>query len=226
MKTISCIIPTYNEESRIEGVLKVVIGHPLINEIIVVDDGSTDNTQNIVKKYKEVSLIVHHKNLGKSRAISTGIEKSKEEFILLLDADLIGLTPINITYLIEPVFQGISDVTISLRKNTPWLWKIIGLDYISGERVLPRKLFIDSLKKIKSLPGFGLESFINKKIILNKFKIKVVIWNNVISPYKATKYGFWTGIKSEIKMYTAIIKTIGFYGPFYQIIKMLFLKVK
>ncbi|MFZ2072575.1 MAG: glycosyltransferase family 2 protein [Minisyncoccia bacterium] len=226
MKTISCIIPTYNEENRIEGVLKAVIRHPLINEIIVVDDGSADNTQNVVKKYQDVSLIIHPKNRGKSAAVSTGIKKSTGDFILLLDADLIGLTQANITSSVEPVLQGIADVTISLRKNTPGFWKKIGLDYISGERVLPRKILSDSLEKIESLPGFGLESFMNKKIISNKFRIKVVTWNNVISPYKATKYGMWTGIKGEIKMWTDIAKTIGFWGPFYQIIKMLRLKVK
>jgi len=225
MKKISCIIPTYNEEPRIKNVLEIVANHPLIDEIIVVDDGSIDNTQNIVKKFENVKLIVHSKNQGKSMAIYTGVRESNGEFIFLLDADLLGLTSSNIATLIEPVSSGIADISISLRRNTPWVWKLIGIDYISGERVFPKKMLKDNLEKIRSLPGFGLEIFINNVIIANKYRIKIVKWNNVDSPYKHKKHGFWIGIKGEFKMYKHIFKTAGILGPIYQIIKMLHLKV-
>src|ERR1035437_7140974 len=162
MKKISCIIPTYNEEPRIGKVLGIVVGHPLIDEVIVVDDGSKDNTQKIVSDFKNVKLIVHKKNQGKSIAVCAGIKESSGEFIFLLDADLIGLTTSDITRLIEPVLDNLADVSISLRINSPWVWRFIGIDYISGERVLPRKFLINQLDKISSLPKFGLESFMNR----------------------------------------------------------------
>lgn len=226
MKKISCIIPTYNEETRIENVLKAVYDHPLITEIIVVDDGSKDNTLEIIKKFKNIHLVVHSKNQGKSSAVCTGVKESTGEFLFLLDADLIGLTPKDITNLIEPVTSGLADISISLRKNAPLVWRVIGLDFISGERVIPRNIMADNLEKIKILPRFGLESFMNTIIIKNNYRIKIVHWMNTESPYKSRKHGFWAGIKGELKMYLDIFKTIGIFGPVYQIVKILRLMIK
>jgi glycosyltransferase involved in cell wall biosynthesis len=226
MKKVSCVIPAYNEENCIGGVLGAVMASPLVGEIIVVDDGSTDNTQKIVEKFKNVSLIIHPENRGKSAAVATGIKKAKGEFIFLLDADLLGLTAFNITSLVEPVLQGVADVSVSLIKSTSWPRRAIGFNYTSGERVLPKKFLADNLGEIESLPGFGLESFINKKIISNKLKVKVILWEDVFSPYKIKKHGIWKGLKEEIKMYVHIIKTIGLWGPFYQTIRILCLRVK
>ena len=53
---VSCVIPAYNEAARIAGVLEAVTRHPLINEVIVVDDGSTDETPNVVAKFRQVDL--------------------------------------------------------------------------------------------------------------------------------------------------------------------------
>jgi glycosyltransferase involved in cell wall biosynthesis len=226
MKKISCIIPVYNEGPRIRKVLEVVVQNPLIDEIIVVDDDSVDNTKEIVGAFKGIRLIEHSKNQGKSKAVCTGIQASRNEFIFLLDADLIGLRIEDITSLLKPVIDDKADISISLRRNSPALWKIIGLDYISGERVLPKSILLDNLEKIYSLPKFGIESFMNTVIIKNKYRIKIVSWNTVDSPYKSKKIGFWKGTKAEIQMVFDIFNTIGILGPIVQIVKMLRLKVK
>ncbi len=165
MKKVSCIIPTYNEGPRIGSVLEAVIGHPLVDEIIVVDDASTDGTKDFVSKFENINLVVHEKNKGKSVAVCSGVKQSSGEFIFLLDADLVGLKDFDITQLIDPVLSGKADVSISLRRNTPKFWRLIGIDYISGERVLPRKILSDNLEKISLLSRFGLEVFMNKIII-------------------------------------------------------------
>lgn len=88
---ISCIIPAYNEASRISPILEVVTKHPLIEEVIVINDASADTTSDIVRLFTSVKLIEHQHNKGKSNAIYTGLHASTGEFLLFVDADLIGL---------------------------------------------------------------------------------------------------------------------------------------
>src|SRR3989338_10301834 len=112
-KKISLIIPAYNEAKQIGRVLKTVKNHPLIGEVIVVNDGSTDETSKEVKKYRFVKLIDLEKNSGKAYAVKKGVSKAKNDIIMLLDADLINLKKENITQLGLPVIEGIADITLS-----------------------------------------------------------------------------------------------------------------
>ncbi|MFA6520551.1 MAG: glycosyltransferase family 2 protein [Candidatus Paceibacterota bacterium] len=225
-KKISCIIPAYNEGKRIQAVLEIVASHPLIDEIIVIDDGSSDDTIAVVEKFKNIKLIIHNKNTGKSISLYDGIRESSGDFIFLLDADLAGLTIQNINDLISPIINKVADVSISLRRNAPRLWHRLGMDYISGERVLPRHIITPHLEKIISLKPFGFEVFLNKLIIANNSRIKIVPWLNVDSPYKITKNGLWVGLKGDFFMMVDIFRTISIFGPIYQIIKMRNLRVK
>ncbi|MDP3004025.1 MAG: glycosyltransferase family 2 protein [Candidatus Azambacteria bacterium] len=226
MSKISCIIPAYNEEPRIGAVLRAVYEHPLIDEIIVVDDGSKDRTEDVVKKFKGVQLIVHEKNKGKSQTVVDGIVRSKGDLIFLLDADLIGLTPKDISDLIEPVLSHKADISISLRKSSSWISRKIGFDFISGERVFSRGLVQDHLNEIQKLPHFGLEVYLNKLIIKNKYRIKVVFWKDVISLWPRKKSGPLLGLKGFFLMSLDILRTISIFEVVRQFVKMSFLKVK
>jgi glycosyltransferase involved in cell wall biosynthesis len=226
MQKVSCVIPAYNEGSRIEKILELVRKHPTINELIVVDDCSEDDTSDIVRKFKDIKLVSHNVNKGKSQAVATGILNAGGDFIVLLDADLIGLTAQNITDLISPVLSGEADISMSLRKNAPPYYRKIGIDIVSGERVFSKIFLEGHLEEIKKLPRFGLESFMNRLIIRNNLRIKVVFWPNVESPWKYKKVGFWRGIWGEIKMNLDILRTISIFEVFYQIAKMSRLKVK
>ncbi len=225
MEKISCIIPAYNESGQIEKILKTVEGHPLINEIIVVDDASKDGTAELVKKYKNVLLVRHEKNQGKSRAIVSGVRASKGKYLFFLDADLIGLTPENITDLIRPVISGKADISISLRKNAPGLYRKIGIDFVSGERVFPKELIAEHLGEIEKISGYGLETFMNKLIIKNNYRIKIVPWDNVLSPWKSWKVGKLRGFWGEIKMDMEILRIEPIFGIIRMIVKMRSLRV-
>lgn len=222
---ISCLIPAYNEEHRITHVLSVVTQHPLIDEVIVVNDASQDATVEKIKAFKNITLIEHEHNKGKSNAIYTGLQAAQGAFVLFVDADLAGLTEQDITNLIEPVSKGEADVTISLRGNTPLLWRWIGLDYISGERVLSRDIIMEHAHHIPALPGFGLEVFLNRIIINKKCRVRVVPWKNVHSPYKQGGYGILKDIKGNMHMAIEVLKTISIWEAVGQISKMLKLKV-
>jgi glycosyltransferase involved in cell wall biosynthesis len=220
MSSISCIIPTYNEASRIANVLTIVSAHPLINEVIVVDDGSKDTTRDIVAQFTNVRCVPHSINRGKSAAIATGIKASSGDFLFFLDADLIGLTRDDVSSLIQPVALKKADVSISLRINSPRLWRLLGIDFISGERVLPRHIVDPYIDHIATLPGFGLEVFLNTLIIKNNCRIEIVRWNNVSSPYKYKKYGLWVGIMSDIRMVSDMLTVVSPIGLLRQIVRM------
>jgi len=92
---LSIIVPAYNEEYRIPHFLKKLISFAIINlknyEIIIVNDGSIDNTKkivaNLINNYKNIKLISYDENRGKGYAILQGILNSTGDFILFMDAD-------------------------------------------------------------------------------------------------------------------------------------------
>ncbi len=104
---ISCVICAYNEGERIAHVLDAVVGNPLFGEIIVIDDGCTDDTVARVREYSSVTLHSHSPNQGKSYALARGVLAAQCENVMLLDADLMGLSPEHIESLAAPVLQGV-----------------------------------------------------------------------------------------------------------------------
>lgn len=205
---VSCIICAHNEADRISAVLTVLENHPLIGEVIVIDDGSTDDTAKVVRMHPSVRLISYPENMGKSSALAIGIRVAQNEFITLLDADLIGLTKEDVTALIEPVIYHKADISISLRKNSLAVYKLLGLDFVSGERTLRKSFLENHVDAIAKLPSFSLEVFINELVIKNKFRVKTVRWDNVINPRKSTKSGFLKGTLGDASMIADILKVI------------------
>ena len=203
---ISCIICAFNEARRIGAVLAVASGHPLLDEVIVVDDGSTDGTSEIVRSFPSIRLISYVQNRGKSCAMAAGIAAATNEFLMLLDADLKGLVADNVTALAEPVLSGRADVSISLRRNSLLIYRAIGIDFVSGERVLRKELLSEALIEMRELPRFGIEVFTNKRIIASKLSIAVIRWAGVTQARKTEKIGWWRGIWAECRMLRDVLQ--------------------
>ncbi|MDO5620112.1 MAG: glycosyltransferase [Paracoccus sp. (in: a-proteobacteria)] len=206
---ISCIIPAYNEGPRIRAVAALAVAHPQIAEVIVVDDGSRDDTAAQAAEVRGLRLIRQPRNMGKTAAVARGIHEARGDLILLLDADLIGLTTDDLTALIAPVTAGRADMSISLRGNTPAPWRWIGLDYISGERVLSRNLLAPHLDRLNALPRFGLEVFMNQLLVQAPLRLAVVGWPEVKSPLKSAKLGLWRGLRADMAMIADMMRTHG-----------------
>ncbi len=223
--SLTCVIPAYNEQARIAAVLQTVLGHPEIDEVLVVDDGSADGTSAVVQGYPAARLITLSKNGGKTAALARGFAETTSEFILLIDADLTGLSRAHLTALIAPVKSGQAAMSISLRDNAPLLWRWIGLDYISGERALKRDLLDGQDAALRRLPKFGFEVFLNSLVLTTQAPLAVVRLPGVKSPLKSAKYGFWVGVKGDVLMMRDLFRAIPPKGLVQQIVRMRRLRV-
>ncbi|MCF8233161.1 MAG: glycosyltransferase family 2 protein [Bacteroidales bacterium] len=123
-KTLTILVPAYNEEATIEQILDRIIDAPLINniqkEIIVINDGSLDNTKKVVENYIQthpgfnIRLQNQEKNRGKGAAIHKGIELATGNYIVVQDADL-EYHPNEYNILLKPMEDGVADVVYGSR---------------------------------------------------------------------------------------------------------------
>jgi glycosyltransferase involved in cell wall biosynthesis len=114
---LSVVIPVYNEVHNISEILKRVQAQKLADEIIVVDDGSTDGTRDILKELDgktDVRVILHERNKGKGAAVMTGLQAARGDLLLIQDADL-EYDPRDYPELLKPLNEGIADVVYGSR---------------------------------------------------------------------------------------------------------------
>jgi glycosyltransferase involved in cell wall biosynthesis len=110
-------MPVYNEESTIEEILRRVKAVEVATEILVIDDGSTDGTRDILEKMnddEQLRVILHDRNRGKGAAVRTGFQHATGEVFLIQDADL-EYDPRDIPSLIKPIEEDIADVVYGSR---------------------------------------------------------------------------------------------------------------
>ncbi|MBW8733972.1 MAG: glycosyltransferase family 2 protein [Asticcacaulis sp.] len=205
---MSCVVCAYNEADSLSDILRAIDGHPLFSEVIVVDDGSSDGTADIARTFPDVRVISYRPNRGKTHALSLGIEAASGDLIMLIDADLKGLKASNIFALAEPVLAGRARVSISLRANSLALYRGLGLDFVSGERVLPAALVKPYIAYMQRLPRWGAEAFINGLITRAKLPIAVIEWPDVFNIRKAEKIGAWRGALAELAMTADVFRVL------------------
>jgi glycosyltransferase involved in cell wall biosynthesis len=204
---VAAIIPAYNEESNIGAVLRVLKQVPEVNEVIVVNDGSTDRTGEVARSFgvRVVDLPV---NQGKGAALKAGAAITRAEVLLFLDADLIGLRPRHVRALVAPILSGETDATVGIfdggRPTTDWAQALA--PFLSGQRALRRELIAgaDSLDDA----GFGVELQIHRLLKRLGKAPKEVILDDVSQVMKEEKLGLVKGLYARMRMYWEIIREI------------------
>lgn len=206
--SVTAIIPAYNEEKTIGEILKVVCDVSLIEDIIVISDGSWDNTTKIAKGFG-IRVIELKENVGKGGAIKAGLKECYSENILLLDADLIGLKKSHLYELIYPVVLNQADMTVGIFKKGRAMTDIAQkiAPNLSGQRVV-KKSILDQIEDLDYV-RYGIEVVLTIHANKNSYNVKEVYLDQVTHLTKEEKLGFTHGFLSRLKMYKDILKVLG-----------------
>jgi glycosyltransferase involved in cell wall biosynthesis len=114
---LTVIIPAFNEKNTIQEIVRRVQATKLVDEIIIVDDGSTDGTRALIATMdgkENVKVILHEKNQGKGAAVNTGISAATGDVLMIQDADL-EYDPREYPNLMKPIEEGLADVVYGSR---------------------------------------------------------------------------------------------------------------
>jgi glycosyltransferase involved in cell wall biosynthesis len=208
--SVSAIIPAYNEGSRISKVLSVLRAVACLNEIIVVDDGSTDHTAAEAMREADndqrFKIVHHEKNLGKGQALFSGWQAASSHFLLLLDADLIGLTPMHVLALMQPVLDGRADMTLGIFRGGTWRTDLSHFltPWLTGQRCLRTELF--RYISFPAADGYGFETALTVTAQKYGWRCQSVILYGVSHVPSETHRGLRRGIATRAKMYAHIVR--------------------
>lgn len=190
--SLTVLIPVYNERATIEAILRQVQSVNLADEIIVVDDASTDGTrevlQQLIPALPGARLLLHDRNRGKGAAIRTGLGLVSSDLVLIQDADL-EYDPREVPNLLRPIQDGKADVVYGSRflgapRRTTMFWHMVAnklltlmtnllYNSILSDMETGYKLFRREL--IQSIPirsnRFDFEPEITAKLLKRKARI-------------------------------------------------------
>lgn len=191
-KKLSILIPVYNERETLKEILRRIrnVEVPLEREIILVDDGSTDGTRDLLEKLDDgdVKVVLHERNRGKGAAVRTAIEHATGEILLIQDADL-EYDPEDYPILLEPILRGYADVVYGNRfhggaHRVLYFWHRLGnwvvtafcnvmTNFILADMEVGYKVFRSEVLKKLNLGAsrFGIE--VEMTVKLSRMKIRL-----------------------------------------------------
>lgn len=189
---LSVVMPVYNEKETVLKIIDKVLKLDILKELIIVDDGSTDGTMELLKRKEfgpNVKKIFHEKNLGKGAALRTGFKNVSGEIIAVQDADL-EYDPGEFKDLTGPIIKGVADVVYGSRlwggkpQRVHMFWHLVGNRFLTlvadilynttlTDMETCYKVFRrDVLKEISiKSNGFSVEPEITAKILKKRFKV-------------------------------------------------------
>jgi len=226
MIKFSIIIPVYNEEKAIKEVIADLKKHLAEQdyhyEIIVVNDGSTDQTKEILQQISGIKTINHIENRGYGAALKSGIKQAKEKYILIVDGD--GTYPIKA--ISELVAWADYDMVVGARINPrvkiplirkPPKWFLNQLaNYLTGIKIPDLNSGLRLFKKnvfkgfIHLLPdGFSLTTTITLALLTNNYRVKYL----PIDYYKREGKSKIKPLQDTLNFLQLIIRTILYFNP-------------
>lgn len=195
---VSAIIPAYNEAGNILAVLHPLSQAPAIREIIVVSDGSTDETARLAGDFGGVKVVELPRNLGKTRAAIRGVEEAVHPTILFCDADLVNLSQRHVDDLILKFCEGF-DMVIMGKGSQPWVFRSLlkSVPAVSGTRIMEKQRFLEV--PFLEADRFQFENRINNHFLGNGLAIAISPADEVHDTRKFIKYPFWQGLILDLR---------------------------
>lgn len=209
-KVVSVIIPAYNEERGIGRAIDTLTHSPLVGEIIVVDDGSTDRTSEVAK-HSDARVVRLQKNQGKGGAMDIGVREAKFGNILFCDGDMYGFSASEIEAVVSPLLNGNLDMVIGVRQGVSFTRYFFPfLTQISGFRAARKMRWREIPRRFMS--GYHIELATNFVAKRNRWNVACVDVPGLKHSIKETKRGFLNGSFTRIVM---IVDILSFLAELY-----------
>ncbi len=197
-KKISIIIPVFNEENTISDLIHMVerSNLNLEKEIILINDGSTDGSGEILKKYEpKYKIISLKKNMGKGKAIRTGFEEASGDIVLIQDADL-EYDPSQYGFLIQPIVEGKADVVYGSRFISGYPRRVLYFNHFLANNFLT---FLSNL-----FTGLNLSDMETGYKVFRQDAIKMIL------PHlKSNRFGIEVELTAEIARHKYRVFEVG-----------------
>jgi glycosyltransferase involved in cell wall biosynthesis len=211
--TCTAIVCAYNEEKYLAGVLDGLLDTALIQEIIVVDDGSQDQTAEILRRYGQtgrVHPLFLSPNRGKGYAMAEGAATARGDILLFVDADLVNWDANYATRVLAPILAGQADMVIGYpqRERDPWDAADVlhAQRWLSGERAVWRTDLLPILPKLRP-SRFGVETLINMHYRTRHQPIRFVRLEGLLHVIKFEKTSHSEAWDEYVKEVRQILRT-------------------
>ncbi|MFO8034435.1 MAG: glycosyltransferase family 2 protein [Candidatus Bipolaricaulota bacterium] len=205
---VSAVVPAFNEAGRIGAVIRALRGSPSVTEVIVVDDGSADETALEAKKHG-ADVVRLLENSGKAAALDAGVRKASEDVLLFLDADLTGLAVEHVEQLVNAYAEDNREIVIGIfregRRGTDFSQRVV--PFLSGQRVLSRQVW-DRARGMVGDMDFGIEVALTKLALKEGWRQTKVSLDGVSHVRKEEKRGAYAGLLDRLSMYWDILRSL------------------
>ena len=212
---ISVIIAAYNEQAWVEVTVTSILTSNFPCEIIVVDDGSTDDTPEILKKFSDkVKVFTHTTNKGKGGAIATGLRAASGDIIIMCDAHLLGLGKHHLLGLVMPLVFGNAQVVLGVdvpeKFSISLVRTVVPSPILTGQRAYFKKDLLPFIDEFETL-GYGIEIFLFTKF--PREKTAVVLLPGLLHLYKQDTSGIVSTavgyLREAIEIFDTVIRIQG-----------------
>ncbi|MEK9130820.1 MAG: glycosyltransferase [Patescibacteria group bacterium] len=206
MNRVAAIVPAFNEEPTIAKVVAVLRSSSLVDEVIVVSDGSTDGTSAAASAAGATVYDLERKG-GKGNAMLHALTRTDAQVILFCDADLKGFTLDHVGRLLEPVLNGGRVMNVGLRDRGTIINRFSQfLPLIGGERAILRRI-VEAVPP-QYLSGFMVESALNYYCRYRRMPYGSVLLRGLSIRRKYEKVGWKEGLKQYRRMITQVVKAM------------------
>jgi polyisoprenyl-phosphate glycosyltransferase len=203
----TAIVAAYNEEKTIAAVLRALTSSPLIDEVIVVSDGSEDATVEIARTFDGVRTVALRENHGKGFAMAVGVATASNDTLFFCDGDMYNVTDEHIASLVMPVLRGECDMNIGVRDRGEvanfFHLKLKFGPVLSGIRVMKRHVFETVPPQYQS--HYKIEAALNCFCSRAGYRQTQTIIYGLDHVIKESKMGLTDGLQARWRMSREVV---------------------